>query len=114
MLLVFSASFNLSTKISSCVLCFFLVVINLSFLPAIVVEKSVSFNFEKEKHPWNTLCNSRKPFFFQNVVGLSFYFVALYMNPGITDITTNSLMILSNWFFIYFTWKLYWHCYCLL
>ena len=49
MLVVFSASFSLSTKISSCVLCFFLVVINLSFLPAIVVEKSDSFNFEKGK-----------------------------------------------------------------
>ena len=49
MLVVFSASFSLSTKISSCVLCFFLVVINLSFLPAIVVKKLVSFNFEKGK-----------------------------------------------------------------
>ena len=47
MLVVFSASFSLSTKISSCVLCFFLVVI--SFLPAIAVEKLVSFNFEKRK-----------------------------------------------------------------
>ena len=49
MLVVSSASFNLSTKISSCVLCFFLVVMNLSFLPAIVVQKLVSFNFEKGK-----------------------------------------------------------------
>ena len=49
MLVVFSASFSLSTKNSSCVLCFFLVVINLGFLPAIVVEKLVSFNFEKGK-----------------------------------------------------------------
>ena len=49
MLVIFSASFSLSTKISSCVLCFFLVVINLSFLPAIVVERSNLFNFEKGK-----------------------------------------------------------------
>ena len=49
MLVVFSASFRLSIKISSCVLCFFLVVINLSFLPAIVVKKLVSFNFDKGK-----------------------------------------------------------------
>ena len=46
---VLSASFILSIRIPSCVLCFFLTVINLRFLPVIVVRKLVLSSFEKGK-----------------------------------------------------------------
>ena len=81
MLVVFSASFSLSTKMSSFVLCFFLVVINLSFLPAIVVEKSDSFNLRSEKHPWNTLCNSRKPLLFSKCCRFDCLFCCTLYEP---------------------------------
>ena len=85
MLVVFSASFSLCNiihKISSCVLCFFLVVTNLSFLPVIFVEKLVSFNFEKGKHPWNILWNSRKPFLFSKCCRFEFLFCCTLYEPS--------------------------------
>ena len=48
---VFSASFILSIRIPFCLLRFFLIVINLKFLPVIVVEKLVLSRFEKGKTP---------------------------------------------------------------
>ena len=66
MLVVFGASFSLLTKISSCVLCFFLVVINVSFLPAIVVKKLVSFNFEKGTTSLEHSVQLQEPFLFSS------------------------------------------------
>ena len=46
-----SASFILSIRIPFCVLCFFLIVINLRFLPLIVMKKLVLCSFGKGKTP---------------------------------------------------------------
>ena len=47
-----SASFILSIRNPSCVLCFFLTVINLRFLPVIVVRELALSSFEKGKTPF--------------------------------------------------------------
>ena len=49
---VLSASFILSIRIPSCVLFFFLTVVNLRFLLVIVVRKLVLYSFEKGKTPY--------------------------------------------------------------
>ena len=61
---VFSASFILSIRISSCVLCFFLIVINLRFLPVTVVRKLVLSSFEKGKTPLEYFMQLQEAFSF--------------------------------------------------
>ena len=81
MLVVFIASFSLSTKISSCVLYFFLVVINLSFLPAIFVEKSDSFNFEKGKTSLEHSMQLQEAFFFSKCCRFECLFCCTLYEP---------------------------------
>ena len=78
---------------------FFLVVINLSFLPATFVKKSVSFNFEKEKHPCNTLCNSRKPFLISKYCRLHFIWFIYKKTLGFLDLSLYPLKFHRKWAF---------------
>ena len=61
---VLSASFTLSIRNPYCLWCFFLTVINLRFLPVIVVRKLVLSSFEKGKTPFENSIQLQEAFSF--------------------------------------------------
>ena len=81
-----SASFILSIRIPSFVLCFFLTVINLRFLPVIVVRKLVLSSFEKGKTLFEHSMQLQEAFSFFRMLYVCVFIVTFNMNPDIADI----------------------------
>ena len=106
---VLSASFILSIRIPSCVLCFFLTVINLRFLPVIVVRKLVLSSFEKGKTLFEHSMQLQEAFSFFRMLYVCVFSVTFNMNPDIACIAAYCPMVSSNRFFTYFRGKFNWH-----
>ena len=84
-------------------------VINLRFLPVIVVRKLVLSSFEKGKTPIEQSMQLQETFSFFGMLCLCVYPVTFNMNPDIAGIAAYCPTVSSNCFFTYFTGKFNWH-----